>query len=253
MTQPLFIVDSSTDDSPLNRDALRSGWTMALPDAVKRHAIQSMRLHEGDALQISDGAGLRIDATVADERAGTVLVESFTQEDAPTVRLALVQALAKNGHDEQAIDTATQIGVDDVFPWQSDRAIARYKAGRTDRKWAQTLRAATEQSRRAFMPALHDCMTSKQLLAQCRRAAVNGDVVIVLHQDATAGWSDVEQRVEALMERSLADGKTAPSMSSSGRKAASATKRSRRSRRRVRTPASSAPTSCAPPPQAPWH
>ena len=64
--------------SPLNRDALRSGWTMALPDAVKRHAIQSMRLHEGDALQISDGAGLRIDATVADERAGTVLVESFT-------------------------------------------------------------------------------------------------------------------------------------------------------------------------------
>ena len=116
MTQPLFIVDSSTDDSPLNRDALRSGCTMALPDAVKRHAIQSMRLHEGDALQISDGAGLRIDATVADERAGTVLVESFTQEDAPTVRLALVQALAKNGHDEQAIDTATQIGVDDVFP-----------------------------------------------------------------------------------------------------------------------------------------
>lgn len=208
MTQPLFIVDSSTDDSPLNRDALRSGWTMALPDAVKRHAIQSMRLHEGDALQISDGAGLRIDATVADERAGTVLVESFTQEDAPTVRLALVQALAKNGHDEQGIDTATQIGVDDVFPWQSDRAIARYKAGRTDRKWTQTLRAATEQSRRAFMPALHDCMTSKQLLAQCRRAAVNGDVVIVLHQDATAGWSDVEQRVEALMERSLADGKT---------------------------------------------
>ena len=36
----------------------------------------------------------------------------------------------------------------------------------------------------------------------------NGDVVIVLHQDATVGWSDVEQRVEALMERSLADGKT---------------------------------------------
>lgn len=206
MTKPLYLVDSSTDDTPLNTDELRSGWTMTLPAPVRRHAVQSMRLASGDELQISDGEGLRINATVVDADAGTVRVESFDKEEPPVVRLALVQALAKNGHDEQAIDMATQIGVDDVYPWQADRSIARFKAGRTDRRWGQSLRAATEQSRRAFLPVLHDCLTSRQLLAQCRRAAVRGDLVLVLHQDATLAWGDVESRVRAVADRRMLDG-----------------------------------------------
>ncbi|MEE1296232.1 MAG: 16S rRNA (uracil(1498)-N(3))-methyltransferase [Bifidobacterium sp.] len=205
MTNPLFLVDSTNDDTPVNRDELRSGWTLTLPEAVRRHAMGSMRLAEGDPLQVSDGEGLRIDATVADPKGGTVLVDSFTVEEPPLVRLALVQALAKNGHDEQAIDTATQIGVDDVYPWQSERAIARYKEGRTDRKWDQVLRAATEQSRRAWKPELHGVLTGKGLLAETRRAAVHGDLVLVLHQDATLTWGEVEDRVEALAERALAE------------------------------------------------
>ncbi|KFI65875.1 16S rRNA (uracil(1498)-N(3))-methyltransferase [Bifidobacterium cuniculi] len=208
MTNPLFLVDSHNDDAPISRDELRSGWTMSLPPDVRRHAFGSMRLTQSDALQVSDGQGLRIDATVADPAEGTVLVDSFTVEDAPRIRLALVQALAKNGHDEQAIDMATQIGVDDVIPWQSDRAIARFKAGRTDRKWGQVLRAATEQSRRAFLPVLHEPMSSRQLLAQVRRACVHGDLVIVLHQDATIGWGGIEDRLAAIAERSLEDGRT---------------------------------------------
>ena len=121
------------------------------------------------------------------------------------VRLGLIQALAKNGHDEQAIDMATQIGVDEVTPWQADRSIARFKAGRTDRKWMQTLRAATEQSRRAFIPELHGMATSKQVLAMIRRDMVHGNLVIVLHQDANATWSDVERQVEELAAKCLDD------------------------------------------------
>lgn len=180
---------------------------MTLPDAIRRHAIGSMRLHDGDELQISDGEGLRIDATVRDEKQGAVQVDSFTKEEAPKLRLALVQALAKNGHDEQAIDMATQIGVDEVIPWQSARAIARFKEGRTDRKWNQVLRAATEQSRRSYVPILHDCVSTKQLIAVCRRAAVHGDLVIVLHQDATASYTQIEERINHLIDATFKDGK----------------------------------------------
>lgn len=155
MTDAMFVVDTTSDDAPLSSDELQTGWTLRLPEEVRRHAIGSMRLKEGDELQLSDGTGLRIQAVVDDPKSGIVRVLGFTKEERPVVRLGLIQALAKNGHDEQAIDMATQIGVDEVTPWQADRSIARFKAGRTDRKWMQTLRAATEQSRRAFIPELH--------------------------------------------------------------------------------------------------
>ena len=195
MTDAMFVVDTTSDDAPLSSDELQTGWTLRLPEEVRRHAIGSMRLKEGDELQLSDGTGLRIQAVVDDPKSGIVRVLGFTKEERPVVRLGLIQALAKNGHDEQAIDMATQIGVDEVTPWQADR------------KWMQTLRAATEQSRRAFIPELHGMATSKQVLAMIRRDMVHGNLVIVLHQDANATWSDVERQVEELAAKCLDDGK----------------------------------------------
>ena len=113
-----------------------------------------MRLKAGDSLQLSDGNGLRIQAVMADPEAGLAEVVEVGREPEPLTRLALIQALAKTGHDEQAIDMATQIGVDQVVPWQADRSIAKWKVGRTDKKWNSVLDAATEQSRRAFKPQL---------------------------------------------------------------------------------------------------
>ena len=165
-----------------------------------------MRFKAGDSLQLSDGSGLRIQAVMADPEAGLAEVVEVGREPEPLTRLALIQALAKTGHDEQAIDMATQIGVDQVVPWQADRSIAKWKVGRTDKKWNSVLDAATEQSRRAFKPQLEACASSKEVVAICRRACVHGDVVIVLHQDATDTWFGVEEKVAQLVERTLQDG-----------------------------------------------
>lgn len=207
MTNPLYVIQSDRDDVPLNADALHAGWTIDLPPAVKRHAIGAMRLAVGDQLQLSDGEGLRIDARIVDTQGGAAQVIDFTTEPRPVTRLALIQALAKTGHDTDAVDMATQIGVDEVIPWQAGRSIAKWKAGKTDRKWRQTLVSATEQSRRAWVPQLEDCISSKELVAICRRACVHGDLVVVLHQDATTTWAGVEQRVAKLEQGCLDDGK----------------------------------------------
>ncbi len=208
MTDPLFLLHPESDDAPVNTDALREGWNITLPKAIRRHAIQAMRLQDGDTLQLSDGNGLRIHTTLVDAQQGQAQVSSFSKEEPPITRLSLIQALAKTGHDEQAIDMATQIGVDQVIPWQADRSIAKWKAGRTDRKWAQTLDAATEQSRRAWRPQLGECISSKELVAICHRAMVFGDMVVVLHQDATANWNQIEQGVTRLEQRCLDDGRS---------------------------------------------
>ncbi|MBT1161342.1 MULTISPECIES: 16S rRNA (uracil(1498)-N(3))-methyltransferase [Bifidobacterium] len=208
MTNPLFLLDPAHDDVPVNSDELNTGWKLTLPSSVRRHAIQAMRLADGDELDLSDGEGLRIHAVIADAAAGLAEVREVGREPQPVARLALIQALAKTGHDEQAIDMATQIGVDQVIPWQADRSIAKWKAGRTDRKWSQVLAAATEQSRRAWMPELSECVTSKQMLAICRRACVHGDLVVVLHQDATDTWDGIETLARQLADRCLDDGRT---------------------------------------------
>ncbi|WP_427877088.1 16S rRNA (uracil(1498)-N(3))-methyltransferase [Gardnerella sp. 2492-Sm] len=207
MTDALFLLNTDCDNAPVLAEGIEEGWTLTLPPHVKRHAIGAMRLQEGDTLQLSDGNGLRIHATVTDTENGLVKVDAFTRQARTKTRIALVQALAKTGHDEQAIDMATQIGVDEVIPWCADRSIAKWKAGRTDKRWKQVLHAATEQSRRAFVPELQDCMSSKQIVAICRRACVYGNLVVVLHQDATDTWNSIEESVNALTERCLDDGK----------------------------------------------
>ena len=52
-----------------------------------------------------------------------------------------------------------------------------------------------------------ECVTSKQLVAICKRACVHGDMVIVLHQDATKTWSQLEESIAALSDKCLQDGR----------------------------------------------
>lgn len=207
MTEPLFLVDPSNDDTPLNCDEVHTGWKLTLPSSIRRHALQSMRLTTGDSLQLSDGQGLRIHANIDDADAGLVEIQSVGKEPRPVTRVALVQALAKTGHDEQAIDMATQLGVDAVIAWQAQRSIAKWKAGRTDRKWRNVLKGATEQSRRSWVPELGEVADDDDVIAICRRACVHGDIVIVLHQDATTTWSHLRESVARLADSSLEDGK----------------------------------------------
>ncbi|RBP98325.1 16S rRNA (uracil(1498)-N(3))-methyltransferase [Bifidobacterium aemilianum] len=207
MTDPLFLLDTDHEDTPVNYDELDTGWKLTLPKSVSRHAISAMRLEPGDRLQLSDGRGLRIHACLTDKATAQAEVVRFSKEAQPTLRLSLIQALAKSGHDQQAIDAATQIGVDSVIPWQADRSIAKWKPGKSQGHWQQTLRAASEQSRRAWVPQLEDCINSKGVLAVCRRACVHGDMVVVLHQDAACSWKDIEEGVAAMAEHCLDDGR----------------------------------------------
>ena len=202
MTAPLFLLDPDHDDSPLASDELHTGWRLTLPERIRRHALGSMRLKNGDQLDLSDGDGLHISALVRDASTGLVEVTAVGRQAPPEQELILVQALAKGGRDEQAIDMATQIGVDQVMPWQADRSIAKWRTGRNDRHWQATLDAATEQSRRAYRPRLLGKVDSHGLAAWCRMATNQGNLVLVLHQDADLGWDAVRKRVGELPDGS---------------------------------------------------
>lgn len=200
MTLPLFIVYGEGKNGAKNDANLpdTSGATYTLPSAVATHAIKSMRLSVDDELQLSDGQGTRIRAHIIDSAGGVVSVDEIERESAPSVKLGLIQALAKGGRDEQAIEMATEIGVDVVIPWQAHRSIVQWKGSKAAKalsKWKDVLVGATEQSRRAFVPALLELKTTKQLALWLADVVKSGDLVLVLHQDATDTWSQLENAV----------------------------------------------------------
>ena len=152
---------------------------------VKRTAV-------GDRVDVVDGRGVRVTIEVAeaapDRLAGTV-VERVV-DPATTHPITLVQALAKGGRDESAVESAVEVGVLQVIPWQADRSIARWSGPRAEKgtaKWRQIARAAMKQSRQSYLPAVADPVTSRQLAELVRQATRDGGRVFVCHESARSG------------------------------------------------------------------
>ncbi|MGV1008897.1 MAG: 16S rRNA (uracil(1498)-N(3))-methyltransferase [Dermatophilaceae bacterium] len=151
MTQRLFLVPP---------DALGSGQPGSLvvvtgPEG--RHAGSVVRLSAGEAVLLGDGAGRRALAEVvaSDRHTLTARVLQLQTQPRPAAHYVLVQALAKGGRDEAAIEAATELGVDAVVPWQAARSVVSWRGERAAKgrsRWQSLVAAATKQSRRFYVP-----------------------------------------------------------------------------------------------------
>ena len=167
MTAPLFHL------SPGALDGVGPGSVVTVTGAEAHHAATVMRLAPGEQVQLSDTAHRRIDGVVVSSAAGELGVEVRTVDDEPAVlpRLVLVQALAKEKRDLQAVESATELGVDAIIPWDAERSVARWKAGRETKKhaeWVSTVRTAAKQTRRTAIPEVHPLHSTGQYCQQLR-------------------------------------------------------------------------------------
>jgi 16S rRNA (uracil1498-N3)-methyltransferase len=147
-------------------------------------------------VDVADGAGTVARSVVQEVTRDrlTVLVSALERQPASVPRLVLVQALAKGGRDELAVETATELGVDAVVPWQAERCVvvwAGERGERSRRRWEETVRAAAKQSRRAWVPVVEPLVSTRTLAADVA-ATVGGDgLVLVLHEGATCPLTGV--------------------------------------------------------------
>jgi 16S rRNA (uracil1498-N3)-methyltransferase len=168
------------------------GDVVVLDGPEGRHAATVRRTRVAEHLLLTDGAGLRVEGEVVAVGAGTLdlRVVSVTNDPEPSPRLVLVQALAKNDRDDQAVEAATECGVDEVVPWQAARCVVQWRGERGEkaaRKWDAVLVAATKQSRRTRRPVLAATATTGDVAARVREAAAT----YVLHEDASLPLADV--------------------------------------------------------------
>lgn len=187
MTNPVFLA------GPGQLATAGPGDPLEITGDAARHAVTVRRLRAGETLDLVDGAGTRAvcELTRGEKDTMSVTVLGISHEPAPAPRFTLVQALAKGDRDLQAVESATELGVDRVIPWQAERAVVRLKperAARTAAKWDSTLTAAAKQSRRSHWPELAPPLTSGALAELI--AAEPDTAWYVLHESGSRGWRE---------------------------------------------------------------
>lgn len=161
------------------------GSALTLGEDVAGHAVRVRRIGPGEQIEIVDGQGTRARGTVTAASATQMGLDiaEVTTEEAMRPRLVLVQALAKGDRDLQAIEAATEIGVDEVIPWAAERSIADWPAKKREKmaaKWEHLLQAASLQARRSRFPRLHELVRGTSLARQLS----DTDAIFVLHETA---------------------------------------------------------------------
>jgi 16S rRNA (uracil1498-N3)-methyltransferase len=169
------------------------GSSLLLDGDEGRHAATVVRVRPGERCYVSDGAGRRVllEATDVDRAWVRGRVLEVTVEPEPAPRLVLVQALAKGDRDEQAVEAATELGVDEVVPWQAERSVVVWRGDRAAKslaKWAAVVTRATKQSRRSRMPLTSPAIGLAPLVARVGQSALT----LVLHEDATEPLATVD-------------------------------------------------------------
>ena len=171
MTAPLFFVAAD------RLAGVRAGSLLVLDGPEGRHGATVKRIGVGEQVLLSDGIGHCGDAVVESVGVGTLhlRLRAITQERQPDSRFVLIQALAKGDRDEQAIEAATELGVDEIVPWQAARSIVIWRgerAARSLRKWESVVRAATKQSRRTRIPLVSEPANQAAVIRRIEEAAL---------------------------------------------------------------------------------
>lgn len=180
MTPPLFLLD----ELPVVAD-------FALDGAEGRHASRVKRIAVDETVLVGDGRGALVTCTVtrAEADALALHVETRSVVALPDPRIVVVQALPKGERAELAVEMLTELGVDEIVPWQSARSIVRWSGPRGARsleRWRRTAREAAKQSRRAWLPIVAPLAGTDEVTLRLRAATG----AFVLHEDAERAFVD---------------------------------------------------------------
>lgn len=176
MTEPLFLAVL---------DAPAVGQLVELTGEEGRHAAAVRRLRVGEVVLIGDGNGTAVRGPVAsvDKNGLSVTVEEVLREPERPVRYVAVQALPKGDRAEQAVEMLTELGVDEIVPWQAERSVVKWAPDRVERgltRWRATAREAAKQCRRFRVPTVTMPMTTAELALRIEQT----DLTVVLHETA---------------------------------------------------------------------
>ncbi|WP_405372827.1 MULTISPECIES: 16S rRNA (uracil(1498)-N(3))-methyltransferase [unclassified Microbacterium] len=162
-----FVIDEASDAHP--------GGAVTLTGAEAHHAAAVRRVRVGETVTVGDGRGVRLTGAVAAVAPKEVVVDVLDRVETPAAvpRTVLVQALAKGDRDELAVQAATELGVDEIVPWQAARSVSRWdpaKAAKGVARWDAIAREAAKQAHRDWLAEVTPPATTRDLAARASGA-----------------------------------------------------------------------------------
>lgn len=129
-----------------------------------KHIVKVLRRNLGDELQITNGKGLFLFATITGDspKACTVTITKTTKIHPTKHRLHMAVAPTKmNDRFEWFLEKATEIGVHEITPILCDRS--ERKSIKTER-FEKVVQAAMKQSFQAYLPKINPLLKLKDFL-----------------------------------------------------------------------------------------
>jgi len=151
------------------------GRIITLTGSEARHAVQVLRLCEGDPAVILDGEGAEsiCVATLVGRREVQLRVERTIRHAPPQHRIRLVQAITKGRSLDLILQKAVELGAAEIQPLVTERVVARPDPGNyADKrdKWRQSMIEAAKQCGACWLPEILEPLTLPAALAAERGA-----------------------------------------------------------------------------------
>lgn len=134
------------------------------------HMKNVLRMKLGEAAEISDGTQKRYECELEAFEEDSVLlriIEEYNDDVELPSRIYLFQGLPKGDKMELIIQKAVELGVYEVIPVATKRAVVKLdekKAAKKVVRWSAIAEGGAKQSGRSIIPQIHDVMTYTQAL-----------------------------------------------------------------------------------------
>jgi len=179
--------------------------SVTIAGSEARHITRVLRMGPGDRFVLLDRRGLRFQVVIRSTEQGVVTV--FLERPLPSppaspVQLFIGQAVLKSGAMDLVIQKTTELGVNTIHPFISQRTVVRPredKRAKRVKRWQDIAIAASKQSDRSRPPEITAVTTFTELL---QRPFPEETLKIILWEEEEG--RDLKSTLRSTLDRSKA-------------------------------------------------
>ncbi len=129
--------------------------------AAAHHASRVLRLRVNDPVQIFDGIGNALDATIHEINSKRVILGNLQTcmiQHTNGLPISLAQSLCSSEKMDWIVQKTTELGVSEILPLQAQRSVAKLAGQRAEKRtehWRSVAISACEQCGRNDLPRIH--------------------------------------------------------------------------------------------------
>ncbi|PID49741.1 MAG: 16S rRNA (uracil(1498)-N(3))-methyltransferase [Proteobacteria bacterium] len=152
--------------------SLQTGLILDAPAKLLHHAVQVLRLQEGEPLSVFNGTGGEYLAHLQaiTKRSAQLLIGEFQADNKESkLDLTLVLAMIKPDKMDLALQKAVELGIKAFQPLITQRSVIRLAKDKQEKKqqhWEAIAISACEQCGRNQLPLIHKPLTLQDYLIQ---------------------------------------------------------------------------------------